>query len=799
MLRPPRSAPTRPVHPRALRAVSLVVAALVSATPSVGEDTLVDPAISYQALVQFQDVLLNEPADFVFTLWDAETDGKPVGKPIFLDRVDVIDGVLSVELPFEVADFETGERRWLQVEMRVTSSQGDYETLSPRSAMGATPFSLNALSGSPGPQGPPGPPGPPGETLLAGRLCPAGEAMTGVSEDGELECGSTDVCSGIVCQPHQECQVLEGPNGQDVGICVDTCQGFSCPTGSVCELRQVACFTQPCPPVAACTMMPTDPQDPCATQQCASGQECKVFDANGQLVPYCADTCQGRQCPANEVCELQPVACVTEPCPPVARCVAQPGDPGDPCANVSCEENQTCQTYQPASGGEVAFCADTCADVQCPDGERCDLVDVYCITEPCPPIAQCVPEGSRDVCELALDRGPCRALIPRWGRNPESGRCERFNWGGCGGNGNNFATLADCEKACGAPDACELQPDPGPCRAFLPRWHYDEVNGRCERFIYGGCGGNDNNFATQAACEAACRPDSAGQCELPPDKGPCLALIPRWAHDPRTGSCRSFVWGGCGGNENNYATREECERRCGVEIDECAQPADPGPCRAAIAQWYHDPDSGQCEKFTYGGCAGNENRYATRRECEQACDVDVDVCALPAENGPCRAYIPRWYNDPASGQCERFVYGGCGGNENNFRTQAECRDACGARVDICTLPSDPGPCDGVFPRWSHNPQTGQCERFIWGGCEGNANNFRTREACEQACDVAPPDACGLAPDPGPCDAYIPRWYFDSNTGACQSFVYGGCGGNGNNFTTREQCQQACIPTGNPGD
>ena len=41
-------------------------------------------------------------------------------------------------------------------------------------------------------------------------------------------------------------------------------------------------------------------------------------------------------------------------------------------------------------------------------------------------------------------------------------------------------------------------------------------------------------------------------------------------------------------------------------------------------------------------------------------------CSLPAEVGPCDAAIERWYFDSESGQCETFIYGGCEGNRNNF-------------------------------------------------------------------------------------------------------------------------------------
>lgn len=56
---------------------------------------------------------------------------------------------------------------------------------------------------------------------------------------------------------------------------------------------------------------------------------------------------------------------------------------------------------------------------------------------------------------------------------------------------------------------------------------------------------------------------------------------------------------------------------------------------------------------------------------------------------------------------------------------------------VCDLPPDAGPCDGICPRWFFNGQTGQCEEFIWGCCGGNANNFETLEACQAACGKEP--------------------------------------------------------------
>ena len=51
-------------------------------------------------------------------------------------------------------------------------------------------------------------------------------------------------------------------------------------------------------------------------------------------------------------------------------------------------------------------------------------------------------------------------------------------------------------------------------------------------------------------------------------------------------------------------------------------------------------------------------------------------CNLPMKDGLCRATFPRWYFNRQTGVCEHFLYGGCGGNKNNFRTKDECIRAC---------------------------------------------------------------------------------------------------------------------------
>ncbi|CAF1181055.1 unnamed protein product [Rotaria sp. Silwood1] len=51
----------------------------------------------------------------------------------------------------------------------------------------------------------------------------------------------------------------------------------------------------------------------------------------------------------------------------------------------------------------------------------------------------------------------------------------------------------------------------------------------------------------------------------------------------------------------------------------------------------------------------------------------------------------------------------------------------------CELAPETGPCRGMFPSFYYNPSTKQCESFIYGGCQGNANRFETKKDCHAQC------------------------------------------------------------------
>nr|CDS20674.1 amyloid protein 2 like [Echinococcus granulosus] len=59
--------------------------------------------------------------------------------------------------------------------------------------------------------------------------------------------------------------------------------------------------------------------------------------------------------------------------------------------------------------------------------------------------------------------------------------------------------------------------------------------------------------------------------------------------------------------------------------------------------------------------------------------------------GLCRAYIKRWAYNATSGDCERLIYGGCGGNKNQFKTKKECRRTCVKTTKRRKRPKRPQP------------------------------------------------------------------------------------------------------------
>ncbi|XP_022654943.1 spondin-1-like isoform X3 [Varroa jacobsoni] len=129
---------------------------------------------------------------------------------------------------------------------------------------------------------------------------------------------------------------------------------------------------------------------------------------------------------------------------------------------------------------------------------------------------------------------------------------------------------------------------------------------------------------------------------------------------------------------------------CEGTLPECTDDVIPSEC--AVTEWTEwSPCTESCgEGITQRTRLYRDERIATLNQCgvellqEKACFGDecgslepYERCRLPKDEGrACRGQFQRYYYNPDQRKCVHFVYTGCHGNANNFKTYEECRDEC---------------------------------------------------------------------------------------------------------------------------
>lgn len=112
-----------------------------------------------------------------------------------------------------------------------------------------------------------------------------------------------------------------------------------------------------------------------------------------------------------------------------------------------------------------------------------------------------------------------------------------------------------------------------------------------------------------------------------------------------------------------------------------------GSRRFAKPQPHPGPGQGQVFNASSPGSACVQNSWIPGLPINEDCltlSVYVptpasDKCQLRNDTGSCKAFFQNYYYDSTVGQCRQFVYGGCQGNENNFLTLEDCQKACPSR------------------------------------------------------------------------------------------------------------------------
>uniref|UniRef100_A0A4W5PMC1 Amyloid-beta A4 protein n=1 Tax=Hucho hucho TaxID=62062 RepID=A0A4W5PMC1_9TELE len=106
-----------------------------------------------------------------------------------------------------------------------------------------------------------------------------------------------------------------------------------------------------------------------------------------------------------------------------------------------------------------------------------------------------------------------------------------------------------------------------------------------------------------------------------------------------------------------------------------------------------DEDDVTDERDSGEGTSNIAMTTTTTTTTESVEEVVREVCWARAESGPCHAILERWYFMPEKGTCAPFLFGGCGGNRNNFDSEEYCLSVCSTSVLPTTAPSPPDAVD----------------------------------------------------------------------------------------------------------
>ncbi|XP_076811544.1 papilin-like isoform X2 [Clavelina lepadiformis] len=372
---------------------------------------------------------------------------------------------------------------------------------------------------------------------------------------------------------------------------------------------------------------------------------------------------------------------------------------------------------------------------------------------------------------------------------------------------------------------CMLKPDAGPCRGKHQRYYFDRSANSCQKFIYGGCHGNNNNFQTLEECNEVCSKRKRSQ---EPSKEIACPY-----HD-----CTAEKLGCLGELAKNENGCPLCKCKDEGVVIEQPTPCTYHSCTAEMLKCAGSlvKDENGCEKCE---CAAFDEDFGVELPAEPLAESTVDKgrCMLKPDAGPCRGKHQRYYFDRSANSCQKFIYGGCHGNNNNFQTLEECNEVCSKRkrsqepskeiacpYHDCTaeklgclgeLAKNENGCplckckdEGVVIEQPTPCTYHSCTAEML-KCAGSlAKDENGCEKCECAAfdedfgvelpaeplaeSTVDKGRCMLKPDAGPCRGKHQRYYFDRSANSCQKFIYGGCHGNNNNFQTYEECNVACV-------
>uniref|UniRef100_A0A8C5NC20 Amyloid-beta A4 protein n=1 Tax=Gouania willdenowi TaxID=441366 RepID=A0A8C5NC20_GOUWI len=152
----------------------------------------------------------------------------------------------------------------------------------------------------------------------------------------------------------------------------------------------------------------------------------------------------------------------------------------------------------------------------------------------------------------------------------------------------------------------------------------------------------------------------------------------------------SDVW--WGGAENEYS-ENSMERAADTETAAAEDDEDEDEEVDQIVDGDEEDEEDMLnERYSEERNANIAMTTTTTTTTESVEEVVRAVCWAPADSGACHDMLERWYFAPEKGSCVPFLFGGCGGNRNNFDSEEYCLAVCSSSLPT-TAPSPPDAMD----------------------------------------------------------------------------------------------------------
>jgi len=118
-------------------------------------------------------------------------------------------------------------------------------------------------------------------------------------------------------------------------------------------------------------------------------------------------------------------------------------------------------------------------------------------------------------------------------------------------------------------------------------------------------------------------------CDEPVDTGPCFGALQYEtqveAAEGKSESCKSYLTdllNKCSWRNTSFS-ETDCPKNCNANDSEvCYRIWNPKKCSTTITRYSFSPAT-KCKAMEFGGCLGNNNNFATPQECSNACVSDA--------------------------------------------------------------------------------------------------------------------------------------------------------------------------------